>query len=1113
MLRFFAQHELRLICAMMVTVQASHEMQEEKIKRAEGLCLLQNGLNQPQMLLAKTMVSQVEPSEQNPVSQEMTSPPLKWPNTKKTMGSLTMTTMAPYSYDYMAGNTENIAKEWFLVDSMSFVNKVNFLLSLALVACAISFVVCTYQRIQDIREPEVVANSQPKEPLISLNSAANVKCNIGPPCNFPRTSLVEQFRCQADKAPQHVALVAWSGSQRTEITYGQLLTKITRIGRQLFSLSLKKGDFCALVLDRGIHQVVSIYSVMLCGAAWVPIDPEVPRVRFENMLVDLNARLLLYQKGFENIASWASCKNYRTVEIAFDAADARSDGIMVQESNASFPTVDSADTAAIFYTSGSTGKPKGVVYSHSQLNNGANIFCDDFNVGPKSVGLLKSSYIWAVFEYEVFPTLIRGGRLVISSATGHKDAVYLAELISSEQVSTLCITPKVLNLLLDVHADGSQLRNLRDVVMVGEALPVQLANRFVKSSNLTARLYNCYGATESSTVFYAVPPCGVDTKIFPTRCPVGSPQAGASVWVLNENHEQEVNDGEEGEICFGGQLADGYWGDPQSTSAKFIHTSQWGKLYCTGDSGRFTGSGLEVVGRVDRQVKIRGVRVEPEEVEASIKNFQQMTSSLHGVAVVASSDPSELVAFVSPKVDSSILDQIEAHCKATLPVYYVPAYYFAVDEFPMLPNGKTDLRVLSEQANSQIQEGVQVLDSLGMMQQMSREAIAETQVIHRCYAFWMVATVASHWYVCGLMSATCILLYPAIVPPWVELFVRQWVGGNQCMFGFILLGAFQDSRPRPGENSPLIHLNYKDLFMYLIFLVMAFPLPQTLYAILGESVIYEQAQGIWCGFVAGHRWYLLMVLISRFILYCSHRLNIPYYVQIFASFAVVILGPPFAIDPCASTNLPIGIKFLLAWGLAPQLISEAACPIFYSWIWAHVAWYIVAFHFSRPALRLLLDFIHDKYDGPLSACLAFGSYMLVCGTMAAFHYIHYNLNLTFRDFWTKLSWLPLEFSASALQAALLPLAMTMLPLNLKWWGSTCLGTYVFHFYLDPRFLHLHDILQLCPAQGFIKLLVLIAIPVIFATTFGPIGHFALTLQWMPPAAQKAVARCTGSTSR
>jgi amino acid adenylation domain-containing protein len=727
------------------------------------------------------------------------------------------------------------------------------------------------------------------QPLLEANLSSR-EPNVGATPEYPSDKRVfELFDEQARKTPRSTALVlpGAQGDVSKTITYSELAEAIEQIASSLNSVGVTVGSVAALVLHRSVAQVVAIYGVLKSGAAFLPIDADAPQARRLFLVVESDALALIAAQGDQESVELA--KNTRCAFMALPT-DGSLQGISISKPMSDpmtqspsfisrislFEPIERAhpktdDMALLIYTSGSTGQPKGIVYDHTHLMHGVWTFADQCEISEESVCFLKSPYFWAVIEWEMFPVLTRGGKLVVASALGHKNPEYLANTISNEQVTVAMITPQVLDLVLDVHEGKSGarlLRSVKHIVTVGEPLACAVANRAMEMRGFDAKIHNFYGASESSCTVYTVPREGVPLSIFPSKAPAGTPQPWAKVYVMRSSEASDGSSqvklepaptGEAGEVCFGGVLAACYWKHPDLTKEKWVETQEYGRLYRTGDLGKWTHGELEIIGRTDRQVKIRGVRVEPEEVEAVLKKFcvtidtsmnagldledggdqGLMRPALKEVAVVASKEPSELVAFVSRrdniKSEEVTVQALRTYCQACLTPSYVPKFVVILEDLPHLPNGKPNLKELKDMATEHAaEEGEVVMDSLGQMKKLSKWALFETAVTHRCYAYWMIGVLCDHYARCALDSDPnntdsylpfCTPLASPSVRPWTEVLVRSF-GNDQDLFGFILLGAYQDSRPEKAGGPPKVKLGSKDLFVFGVYLLLALPMAQ-----------------------------------------------------------------------------------------------------------------------------------------------------------------------------------------------------------------------------------------------------------------------------------------------
>lgn len=979
-------------------------------------------------------------------------------------------------------------------------------------------------RIRRRRAPQALAAA----PLLEESAG---ETNVGPTPSYPSEQrLAELFEFCVERNPSHAALVLpkSGASPRLVISYKELSALFEELAAGLNTIGITNGSIVALTLQRTIAQVVAVWGTLKAGAAFLPIDVEAPEARKILFVQESEARAVVAERGDATACAIAQEVGTAFISLGTDGALGGIEISGGRHSPVARRRPQASDCAMLIYTSGTTGAPKGIIYDHQHLLHGAWFFAERCDVGPNSVALLKASYFWAVIEYEIFPVLIKGASLVVASPNGHKSPEYLVQTIRDEQVSALMITPQVLELLIDTpesRGGGQPLRSLTHICLAGEALSTALANRLVRTRGLTAEIHNFYGASESSCTVYTVPRGGVDLERFPTKAPAGLPQEHATVYVMraeggtadDELRLVPVPTGEAGEICFGGISAAGYWRRNELTNEKWVTIQPYGRLYRTGDLGRWQGGVLEVLGRLDRQVKVRGVRVEPEEIEVVLKNFGTEGGDTGGqgavtrVAVVASAEPCELVAFVTPRAGAAdIVTQrtLKEHCEANLTPAYVPKFIVVVPEgLPQLPNGKVNLAELKERATAHVDtEGEMVMDSLGQMRKLSQWAIFENAVIHRCYSFWMLGVLLDHWCRCAIDSDSngqlipfCSTLAMSAVPPWAEAMLRSF-GNDQDLFGFILLGAYQDSRPPGPRRKPRVNFGLKDLFIFAVYLLMALPFAQMMHYVFGSLAWPKHWDGVpdnnWDytfmrvnSFTSDHRWYLIMVLEARVFLAVGEKLRVPGWLQTVVAVIPCFLPnaaweeQEYLWDFCESGTAPQPIRYILSWVF--RNFGEG-CPLVWRWMMWYWAFYIFAFHY----IRHIVDFVTPRLPkGATWGAAAFGGSMMIGVLMALFHYPNQALETG-----TGIQWVWLELLQDFFQPTLLALGMSQLPFNMTFWGNTTLGTYCFHFYFKDEMARVIQALCLALSwdpTGIIQVLGVLFVGIIFTTVFGPIGHYFL----------------------
>lgn len=926
----------------------------------------------------------------------------------------------------------------------------------------------------------------PKSTMPEAVHAPNdhVEQNIGSQLQYPSHSTVlALFRSQVQQAPSATALIlppVKDDSPWLEMSYQELDELSEALAGTLADLGTTPGSNVALLLRRSAAQVVAILGSLKAGAASVPIDCDAPIVRKQELVQDSCATAIISleddAEGFaveldlaaRGVPLLALEKIGRLSHMSYgsDASTFRKLGMQCPKPKGLQLEVSAA--TMIFYTSGSTGRPKGVVYDQQFLLHSVFFFAKQCSMSSQSIALLKSPYIWAIFEWECFPVLTCGGKLVVTLPHGHKNPGYLADVIYQQQVSVLLITPSVLELVLDIHeanAGTSPLHSLQHVATAGEPLRSALANRFVRMRSLKASLHNIYGATESSCTVYSVPDAGVDEVQHPRNVPAGLPQPHSKVYVMHVEEGEEglvlepVATGDPGEVCIGGVLAPGYFKEKALTCAKWLHTTKYGHLYRTGDLGRWKGGNLEVLGRIDRQVKIHGVRIEPEEIEAALKCFKTAAGDvgLSEVSVVASDEPAELVAFVTQREGTSgVTSQaLLKHCQQVLSPSYLPKHWVILEEgLPQLPNGKPDLAAIRVLATQHVEaQGADIMDSLGEMKALSRQERKELAVIHRCYTFWMLGVVLDHVNACGIPASFCEALSETldglVVPPWTEFLVRSF-GNSQTMVGFIVLGAYQESQPSRGGGLAGGGLGRKTIFMLAIYLTIPIiVVPAThLLGLAGSNRLLSDTH--WFPHIieySTYRWYFFVVLSAQLWLALCKKARAPAWVQVFIPAAILVVFPRGPIQswcPAQEDGAVLSLSILDAFWLWIFGLW-GGCAYLSLWMKIYALLYVACFHYSRPVLA----YIQPKLpQGPVWATAAFAasSILGIVWAMCVYPNQYLPPGLTYQlDGYEGLNqMLLIELGVNLIQPLLLIWGMSYVPLDLGFWGSRSNASYVFH---------------------------------------------------------------------
>lgn len=524
------------------------------------------------------------------------------------------------------------------------------------------------------------AAADPDAPLQRLPWSAP-----GPPPTAPEPGdlapVPELLARQARDTPTALAL----DDGRERLTYAELLQAVRRRAAGLRRRSVGPGDRVALAQGRSTSCAVSLLAVLETGAAYVPLDVSQPLGRLETLLRAARPALVLADPGA--LADSLAAGQPGPVVAAADTLDACDDAPPPAPPPASAPLPAVEDPAWVIFTSGSTGAPKGVVGTHAGLVNRLRWEWRADPGRPDDAACWKSSLAFVDAVAELLAPLLGGTRVVVADDAQARDGRRLVDLLEAEQVTRLVLVPSLLRVLLEVPDVGRRLRRLRRGVSSGETLPADLVAAF-RAQLPHARLLNVYGSTEVSADLTCFDTADLDLD--PTqdaRVPVGRPLDHLAVVLLDEDGDP-LPPGAIGEVCAAGVgLAAGYLDAPDLTRERFVPgPAGWPHVYRTGDRGRWRPDGeLELLGRTDRQVKVRGQRVHLEEVEAAL-------AALPGVAeaaVVTREDDGrlELLGFVAPVLPAH---RLRDELARRLPSGMVPNRVLALDRLPRGPAGKVD---------------------------------------------------------------------------------------------------------------------------------------------------------------------------------------------------------------------------------------------------------------------------------------------------------------------------------------------------------------------------------------------------------------------------------------
>ena len=493
------------------------------------------------------------------------------------------------------------------------------------------------------------------------------------------------IEAQVELTPDAEALV-FAGQR---LSYAQLNRRANRLAHRLMDAGVGPDVLVGLAVERSIEMVVGVLAVLKAGGAYVPLDPEYPRERLAYMLEDSGVKLLLTQAHLlEQLPIPEGLETLVLGEAGFDGYSEANPGIVLEGENLAY----------VIYTSGSTGQPKGAGNRHCALTNRLCWMQEAYGLNARDTILQKTPFSFDVSVWEFFWPLMTGARLVVAAPGDHRDPARLVALINAEQVTTLHFVPSMLQAFLQDPAVAS-CHALQRIVCSGEALPVDAQQQVLRKLPQTA-LYNLYGPTEAAidVTHWTCVDEGRDTV------PIGQPIANLCTYVLDAQL-QATAVGVAGELYLGGiGLARGYHRRPGLTAERFVASpfAPGERLYRTGDRVRQRADGvIEYLGRLDHQVKLRGLRIELGEIEARVLEHPQVQEA--SVQVV---DGKHLVGYLVLQAPSDTWrESLSEHLLAHLPDYMVPAQWVLLAHMPLSPNGKLDRKALPK-ADAHLKERV-----------------------------------------------------------------------------------------------------------------------------------------------------------------------------------------------------------------------------------------------------------------------------------------------------------------------------------------------------------------------------------------------------------------------
>ena len=519
---------------------------------------------------------------------------------------------------------------------------------------------------QVLNAPDLVTNKisiitkKEQEQLLARFNSTTTK--------FSSKTLLELFEEQVKNNPEKVATIF----ENKKITYKELNQKSNQLANYLKELNVKDTDIICVTLNRSLELIVAIYAIIKTGASYVLIDPSLPKERIKYIITDTNSKLCIV-----NTFSKSLVNDINKINISNFDYSHYSGSNMSNNNN---------DNLCVIYTSGSTGKPKGVLLHKHGFTNLVHAFDKEMKISKCKNILGIATVSFDMFAVELFSSTLFGNTLVLANEEEQKNPILMSKLIKENDIDFLVTTPSRIKLLLSDEC-GNPLKNVKAFQLGGERFSGNLYNRLRKVTN--AQIFNGYGPTE-------VTACCTNKLVDSDNVTIGNPIPNTQAYICDSNTNL-MPVGCTGEICIGGVgISNGYLNNPSQTSNSFIPNPYGnGRLYKTGDLGKYNEHGeIEYLGRSDNQVKLRGVRIELEEIEEHILKVPSISSC---VVIKGKSNTSReyLCAYfvASEKIDSS---KIRAYLENFLPKNIIPQYYMQLDTLPHNINGKIDRRKLPE---------------------------------------------------------------------------------------------------------------------------------------------------------------------------------------------------------------------------------------------------------------------------------------------------------------------------------------------------------------------------------------------------------------------------------
>ncbi len=513
--------------------------------------------------------------------------------------------------------------------------------------------------VKSMSNLELISEAEKRRILFDFNSKT---------VDYPHSqTIIDLFEAQVIRVPDSIALI----HEDRQITYAEFDKMVNSLANRLVAEGVKSEDIVSLIIDKSIEMLVAIYAILKAGGAYLAVDGEFPDERKKYLYSDSSSKILI------TTDEYVQTSGFDGKVISLTGYD------FTEGTKRPAIEIDSSDLAYVIYTSGTTGEPKGVMIEHKNVVGYVHSFLDEFKYTGDERVIVHSSYSYDGFVEEVYPGLSSGSTLVIANKYGARDIKAMAEVMIKNNVTDIGLTPLVLSELNKINKFPAMNRYLTG----GDVLKYEFMDNLIEN----ALIYNTYGPTEA-TVCAAFHKCD---KTIKENIPIGKPIANYKIYILDSNLHL-VPIGVVGELYISGPgIARGYLNRPHLTEEAFLDNPflPGEKMYRTKDLARWYPMGdIQYMGRADRQVKIRGMRVELGEIESKMLRHEKI-----GTAVVIDrmneNNKKTLCAFYETTGEITV-QELREYLRKQLAFHMVPSYYLEMEKIPWLPSGKANYKAL-----------------------------------------------------------------------------------------------------------------------------------------------------------------------------------------------------------------------------------------------------------------------------------------------------------------------------------------------------------------------------------------------------------------------------------